>query len=191
MAREWLEALFAFAVRSPGAAAAAVLLVVVAVLWVAWRRARDRVRRGNRARQELAYDGERRAVKLLAREGYRVVERQLSRYWSMEVDGEPVEVGCRADLLVIDSAGDLYVAEVKTGDLAPDPTRSTTRRQLLEYWLVFDVDGVLLVDMAARRVHTVSFGLRERIAGRDRRGADVARRVGRHGVRRPVGRKER
>ena len=76
---------------------------------------------------------------------------------AVEVDGESWEVLCRADLLVEDADGARFVAEVKTGRMAPEPTRPATRRQLLEYWLVFPVDGVLLVDMAAGRVRAVRF----------------------------------
>ena len=61
------------------------------------------------------------------------------------VDGEPVDVRVRADLLVARD-GLRYVAEVKTGGQAPDPTYPPTRRQLLEYMLVFEPDGLLLVN---------------------------------------------
>jgi hypothetical protein len=56
--------------------------------------------------------------------------------------------------------GRRFVAEIKTGDQAPDPSFPATRRQLLEYQLVFEVEGLLLVDMAAGRVRTVSFPAR-------------------------------
>ena len=135
---------------------AALLVAVAVLLWLWWRAVR-RTRRENRARQVVASAGEAAAERLLARDGYRVVDRQVSRRWTLEVDGEDWEVLCRADLLVEDADGARYVAEVKTGQLAPEPTRPATRRQLLEYWLVFPVDGVLLVDMAANRVRAVRF----------------------------------
>jgi hypothetical protein len=83
-----------------------------------------------------------------------VLERQLRAEWEMEVDGAVAVVTCRADLLVRRD-GELFVAEVKTGALAPDPTRPATRRQLLEYAMVFDVAGVLLVDIPGARVRAV------------------------------------
>ena len=49
------------------------------------------------------------------------------------------------------------MAEVKTGRLAPRLETSATRRQLLEYRVAFDVDGVLLVDVDAGRVHSLEF----------------------------------
>lgn len=39
-----------------------------------------------------------------------------------------------------------FIAEVKTGRIAPSLAYGATRRQLLEYAAAFDVDGVLLVD---------------------------------------------
>ncbi len=139
-----------------GMVIAALLVAVAVLLWLWWRAVR-RTGRENRARQVIASAGEAAAERLLARDGYRVVDRQVSRVWTLEVDGESWEVLCRADLLVEDADGARFVAEVKTGRLAPEPTRPATRRQLLEYWLVFPVDGVLLVDMAAGRVRAVRF----------------------------------
>jgi hypothetical protein len=49
------------------------------------------------------------------------------------------------------------VAEVKSGKIAASLACAATRRQLLEYRLAYDVDGVMLVDMAAGRVHEVRF----------------------------------
>jgi hypothetical protein len=49
------------------------------------------------------------------------------------------------------------VAEVKSGKLAPRIETAATRRQLLEYRVAFDVDGVLLVDEEAGRVSEIVF----------------------------------
>ena len=62
----------------------------------------------------------------------------------------------RVDLLVV-RHGKRFAVDVKTGDIAPDPRHPATRRQLLEYLLAFEVDGVLLVDMRARRIHEIAF----------------------------------
>ena len=71
-------------------------------------------------------------------------------------DGEEVEVAVRADLWV-GRGSRRFVAEVKTGSMAPDPTRSATRRQLLEYLLVFEPDGLLLVDVEEGLIHEIDF----------------------------------
>jgi hypothetical protein len=75
-------------------------------------------------------------------------------HWTLVVDGRPVEVRCRADLLVT-RRGRRFVAEVKSGAHHGDPTAPHTRRQLLEYQRAFAVDGFIVVDMARRHLHRV------------------------------------
>ncbi len=129
----------------------ALAALVVGVLIARWWRGAT-----SRRRNRIAQGGEHEAERILARAGYRVVERQARAAWSMIVDGEELEIEVRADLIV--SRRDrLFVAEVKTGERAPDPTHPPTRRQLLEYSLVFGADAVLLVDVPARAVRAVSF----------------------------------
>jgi hypothetical protein len=124
-----------------------------------WWRSAHRIGRRNRARQRTASAGEVQAERVLKRNGYRIIDRQLTGRWSMRIDGRPVDVHSRADLLVM-KGGKTYIAEVKTGIDAPDPTRPATRRQLLEYLHAFPVKGVLLVDMVAHEIHEVQFGFR-------------------------------
>lgn len=130
------------------------LLLLVAL--VGWWRSATRIRRRNGARQRIALAAEGEAEHLLERAGFTVVERQVTQRFPMWVDGEPIEAWCRADLIVT-RRGRAFVAEVKTGTHAPDPTKAATRRQLREYAEVFEVDGVLLVDMVAREIRSVAF----------------------------------
>lgn len=135
------------------------ILLALAVgigLWFAWRWEAGRLGRRSRARNRVAAAGERAAERLLTRAGYEITHRQHTAWWTMEVDGEPVDVSCRADLLVARD-GEVFVAEVKTGDHAPDPTWPATRRQLLEYLHAFDIDGVLLIDIPAGEIREVRF----------------------------------
>ena len=122
---------------------------------MAWGYA-TRTRRGNARRSLRAREGEEDAEELLRACGFTVVERQATRQWSFDVDGEEYVAGVRADLLVEKDEA-LYVAEVKTGLRAPDPRHPATRRQLLEYWFVYEPDGLLLVDMERREVREVTF----------------------------------
>ena len=115
---------------------------------VAWRDWRER--RAHTRRRVVAERAEKEAWALLEAQGYRVLAEQLEGGWTLEVDGEPLEVDLRADYLVVDGRGRRFVAEVKSGRRAPRPEHGATRRQLLEYRVAFapDIAGVLLVDMA-------------------------------------------
>jgi hypothetical protein len=108
------------------------------------------------AQAARALQGEVLAERLLARAGYRVEARQVKQSWCVFLDGKQQEVGLRADLVVA-RGGRRFVAEVKTGEEAPDITTPSTRRQLLEYRAAFAVDGVLLVDAEAQQVYEVAF----------------------------------
>jgi hypothetical protein len=137
-------------------AGAALLLSLIQTLRLSFRRASQRWRL-QRARAQGAA-GEVRAEALLRRLGYTILGRQVAVRYGVWIDGEPMAIDLRADFLVaLDDRR--FVAEVKTGRLAPRLDTPTTRRQLLEYRLAFDVDGVLLVDAETDRVRTVEFPL--------------------------------
>lgn len=138
----------------------AVALAQTARIW--WRRTTNR--RQWQKRRVRARNGEEGAERLLADSGFRVLRRQYRQPWTIAVDGSKEQVELRADLLV-EKGDKQYVVEVKTGALAPNIRTAATRRQLLEYRLAYDVDGVLLADMEKRRIHRVDFSL----PGRNRR----------------------
>ena len=98
-----------------------VLVAVFAFLFLvavwAWRRARTRVARANLARSRIARRAESDAERLLERSGFAILESQALERWTIEVDGRLEEVQSRADLLVT-RRGRLYVADVKSGELA-------------------------------------------------------------------------
>jgi len=131
-----------------------VLVVAFLLLLGRWRGQRGHRRAVQRA--ERAGAGEVAAESLLESIGYTILERQVRCLWWICVDGEEEEVELRADLLV-EREGARFIAEVKTGERAPDPAFPPTRRQLLEYRLAFDPYGVLLVDVEAGEVFEVDF----------------------------------
>jgi hypothetical protein len=109
------------------------------------------------------------ALYLLEGEGYEVLGRQVRTDFAVTVDGTPVVVELRADYIV--EKGDRrFVAEVKSGRLAPRIETATTRRQLLEYRVAFDVDGVLLVDGESEEVREVVFEGTSRLSSEPRAG---------------------
>lgn len=130
-------------------------LALVALLQtarLAWRSAARRwtlAHRTSRARR-----GERDAESLLEDAGYRVLARQLRGSVTYVIDGAPREAEVVIDLLV-ERGGERFVAEVKTGERAPDPLARATRRQLLEYAHAFEGAGILLVDPEAGAIRAV------------------------------------
>lgn len=137
---------------------ALILLLLLATVGfaLAWIWERGRAGRASRRRVARALRGEMDAENLLDAEGFDLLDRQVRRTWRVRVDGEEAEVEVRADLLV-ERDGRVWVAEVKTGGIAPDPLHPPTRRQLLEYLLAFEADGVLLVDVEEGRLVEVEF----------------------------------
>jgi hypothetical protein len=146
---------------------------IVVVLVQTWRLGRHRAiglasqaaaeREGERraaahARSLRAVDGEAGAFALLERAGYAVLERHVPGSWTVHADGEPVTFGLRADYLVA-RRGRRYIAEVKTGRVAPRLSHGPTRRQLLEYSAAFDVQGVILVDADVETITHVEVDL--------------------------------
>ncbi len=109
-----------------------------------------------RVRAARAGAGEDDAADMLREAGFRIVARQPRTWWAPLVDGEPHETELRADYLV-EADGELLVAEVKTGAEAPRLSTAATRRQLLEYHVAFEVDGVLLVCPELGTIHRVEF----------------------------------
>jgi len=132
------------------------LVLIATTLAAGWWWSAGRGQRRAQARARRAGAGEARAVALLEDHGYAILEQQVRCLWWIEVDGELEEVELRADLLV-EKDRERFVAEVKTGALAPDPSYPPTRRQLLEYSLAFAPYGVLLVDVEDEEIYTVEF----------------------------------
>ena len=130
----------------------AALLALVLSRWLREWRGSWRARR----RAARAGSGEDAALDLLEAAGFVVVERQARVVWAPLVDGEPPHCELRADYLV-EHGEELLVAEVKTGDEAPNIDTAATRRQLLEYHVAFGVDGVLLVSPERGTVQRVAF----------------------------------
>jgi len=135
------------------------LTIICAALLVQTARLRlhdARPRRRSRKRALHAIAGEREAEGLLEGLGHRIVARQPKAEVRLWVDGEPLTVEVRGDLLT-QRRGRRYLAEVKTGEKAPRITHGPTRRQLLEYERAFDVHGLLLVDADRRTVREIAF----------------------------------
>jgi len=128
-------------------------IVGILVFWQCykWWRAMRLKRKVVRARR-----GERRALDLLEANGYEILEVQKRVPVCTKLDGKECKTYIAADALVR-KKGLVYVAEIKTGTEATKVTHAPTRRQLLEYFCVFQPHGILLVDMEQEKIHTVEF----------------------------------
>jgi hypothetical protein len=116
-------------------------------------------------RAKRAVVGEWSAPALLENAGYEVLARQVDGSWMVHADGQPRTFKLRADYLVR-RLGRRYIAEVKTGRVATRLSHGATRRQLLEYWAAFDVEGVLLVDADRESITHVELDPLARLAGK-------------------------
>ena len=135
---------------------AGLLALVLLGIWLGGKIAAWRVRRRIARSRRLGKRGESKAIKLLERAGYRIESEQTASQLEVEVDGEAKSYLVRADFIV-SRGGKRYVAETKGGETSASIGTAATRRQLLEYTLAFDTDGVLLVDAARGAVHPVRF----------------------------------
>ena len=137
-------------------AAVAIVLALGQAVAAAWTRRARRAR--ILARVVRAGEGEAGAVAMLEDLGFEILGAQVAAEYPVRVDDEITLIQVRADF-VVRKDGASYVVEVKTGAVAPRIATTATRRQLLEYRVAFDVDGVLLLDAEAGRLHAVTFPL--------------------------------
>ena len=132
-----------------------VILLILFFMWLGWRLRLwwknvlfSRLRR--RGRQ-----GEETAIKILEKNGYTILQSQMSLPGHIYVDDRRCDFDIRPDYLV-EKDGKQYLAEVKTGKAASSNNRET-RRQLLEYAALGNTDTVILVDGIKETIEKVRF----------------------------------
>ena len=129
-------------------------LVFLAVSrWWKQRRFLRRCRRGVQAEAQ--------AGPILKSYGYELLETQKQVQATINVDGKALAYQVCPDGLA-KRGNSLFAVEVKTGRTAPKPLYRETRRQLLEYYHILPVEGVLLVNADLRTVSVVSFEKKSR-----------------------------
>lgn len=96
----------------------------------------------------------------LKRKGFSIIGSQEVYYHNYLVNGQE-----RSNKLIVDyiakKAGKKYIVEVKSGKEAISIDNKNSRRQLLEYDLVIDNDGVILLDMENENLQFVKFQSKE------------------------------
>lgn len=145
-----------FTRTSPWVSVLTLLLFLVTGLFLGLRSARRRVERRTATSRRLGRDGEARAIRLLERGGYTVVASEQTARGIVRIDGVDQEYLVRCDALV-ERRGRRFVAEFKGGPEAARIETRATRRQLLEYAWVFDVDALLLVAADRGTIQLVEF----------------------------------
>lgn len=143
--------------------AATALLLGLLLIFV-WQLGRGQAKRQRQRdvkfRADCATRGETDGESLLQSAGYVIEARKPSLVWRLETNEGPVEFSLRPDWLVT-RAGQRFVADAKTGELAPSLAHGPTRRQLLEYALAYETQGALLVDTERGRIVEVRFTARD------------------------------
>jgi hypothetical protein len=110
-------------------------------------------------RFDRASEGEFEAQNLLAEHGYQIEQIQKTAKLSMWINGELFSYLVRPDAFAT-KENLKFLVEIKTGKIATNPKNTSTRRQLLEYFHGFQVDGILLVDADLRKIHRIHFDLK-------------------------------
>ena len=99
--------------------------------------------------------GEKASMKLLEKNGYKILEEQIKLEGFLLVDKALRKFELRPDLLV-EKDGIRYIAEIKTGEVA-NPSNRNTRRQLHKYSYYSGHDVILLVDPTKKSIKKISF----------------------------------
>lgn len=109
-------------------------------------------------RFKRAKKSEVKAVKLLKKYGFEIIDLQKTKNYNLIIDGKFINATVRADMIA-KRGNKIYVVEVKSGKKAPSLKNIATRRQLLEYYLVYKPDGLILVDMEREKIHSVDYSI--------------------------------
>lgn len=99
------------------------------------------------------------ARKYLESEGYTILAVQERVPIVTKVNGKPHKSYIQADLIA-QKGKEIFVVDVKTGDVAKKPASPDNRRQLLEYYLVYQPDGVIVLDMDEQKLYRLEFDIK-------------------------------
>lgn len=107
-------------------------------------------------RWNKAKKGEKKAVNLLKKYNFNILSEQPVINYPFYINDEINTITLRPDFIA-ERNNKKYIIDVKTGNIATNPTYSQTRRQLLEYSVISGIDGVFLLDMERIKLIKVSF----------------------------------
>lgn len=116
-----------------------------------WINARKLKKRFAKSRQ-----AEKEAENFLKKKGYTIVDIQKSKSILIAIGDKIHRYLIRIDYLVR-KKGKIYVVEVKSGEKNPYITNRETRRQMLEYYLAYQPNGIILLNMKNKSISEVKF----------------------------------
>ena len=153
-----MKALLSFGLVFLTSAVALILLAggVIAGAFLAWHAYRALRNFAMRRRFARGAQGEEKARVYLLKHGFSITDEQHKLSAHMFVDGEKTDFTVIADYLV-KRKGRTGIVEVKTGTRAIDPASRETRRQIFEYFHLFDVDDFYFFDAENERLMTIRF----------------------------------
>ena len=139
------------------------LLIIVIVIFIAGSFFYKKVSCFNQSlkikkRFKIAKKGEISAREFLIQNKFEILKEQAVITPYMTIDNEKHKFSLRADFIVL-KKGIKALVDAKTGS-AINPLNPLTRRQLLEYFLNYDVQKVYLFDASKKVLREVSFEMK-------------------------------
>ncbi|NLZ53929.1 MAG: hypothetical protein GX892_12445 [Thermoanaerobacteraceae bacterium] len=111
-----------------------------------------------RMRVNKAKKSEQQALRFMENNGFEILDLQKRCVYTLLIDNKPHKIAVKADMIV-KKGNKIYVAEVKSGDKVTSPKYTDTRRQMLEYFMVYRPNGLILVDMEKQKLRTVEYSI--------------------------------
>lgn len=99
---------------------------------------------------------EQKAAKFLISKGFTILGDQVEYQHTYFVNDEETVSTINIDYLV-EKGNEIFVVEVKSGKSAISIKNRSTRRQLLEYAVAIECDGVYLLDMENKELQLIEF----------------------------------
>ena len=100
--------------------------------------------------------GEAKAKQYLLKHGFTILKEQAYSEHQLIIDGTPHKFQLRTDFIVSKN-GVISVVDAKSGEEGSEPTNSSTRRQLFEYFIYCKADTAYIYNSKEDTLHEVTF----------------------------------
>jgi hypothetical protein len=134
---------------------ASLIVLVLNYKWMQFKKTRLRKKRFARGAKM-----EEKAALVLKRKGFDVEASQAVFYHDYKANGIDKQAKLEVDY-VASKNGKTYLIEVKSGAVATQIENKATRRQILEYSIAIENDGVYLLDMETETLQRIEFKLHQ------------------------------